>query len=155
MSDIKQLLNSLSEPEKNAIEVIKTFIGIYTPMNEGDGDGLFSGIERYRKLADRLPQAAISSQTLYDFWSKLRLKMHVSMPPTKATELLLPLWGLPNQLAILNRMVNQGNELIQVALAIYREEVAARKSKWAELNQVIEDAAPPPIPTEFNNSLSF
>jgi hypothetical protein len=127
---IDQLLETLHSHEKNAIQVIKIFIEVYTPMNSGEGDGLFSGMERYQMLAERLPQAAVSSQNLFIFWSQLRRKMKVGLPPQKTTEKLLQIWVLPDQLAILNSIVNQGNELMQIALALYREEVKSRKEKY-------------------------
>lgn len=134
-SETEQLLESLSEAEKNAVEVIQTFIGLYSKVNKGDGEGLFSGMARYTNLANRVPLAAMSSSTLMQFWSKLRDKMLVSIPITKSDKILIKLWNLPNQREIIQCLRKESPEIIQIARAIQSTLSAAKKAEWEAIQK--------------------
>ena len=57
-----------------AIAIVKTFISRYSTQ---DGIGLFEGMERYRRLSDRIQLAAPRSIKLKEFWSLLIQEMQV------------------------------------------------------------------------------
>ena len=57
-----------------AIAIVKTFISRYSTQ---DGIGLFEGMERYRRLSDRIQLAAPRAINLKEFWSLLIQDMQV------------------------------------------------------------------------------
>lgn len=142
-SETEQLLESFSESEKNAIKVIQTFIGLYSPMNQGNGVGLFSGMKRHENLVARIPNAAMSSYTLLEFWSKLREKMLVGLPPMKADKMLISLWSLPNQREVIRYLRKSAFEFEQIARQLQSSLSAAKKAEWEAIQkeqEVLEKA---------------
>lgn len=143
LNEVEQLLESLSEAQQNAVKVIQTFIGIYSPANQGNGTGLFSGIKRYEALENRVPLAAMSSFSLFQFWGKLREKMLVGIPVSKSDKLLISLWNLPNQRQIIQSLRKESAEIIQIARAIQSSLSATKKAEWEAIkaeNEALDKA---------------
>lgn len=134
-SETEQLLESFSDSEKDAIKVIQTFIGLYSPMNQGNGVGLFSGMKRHENLVARIPNAAMSSSTLLEFWSKLREKMLVGLPPVKADKMLISIWNLPNQRKIIKHFRTCAFEFEQIARQLQSSLSAAKKAEWEAIQK--------------------
>lgn len=77
MSNLDNLIESLSEPEKKAIYIIKLAIDCY---NSADGSGMFSGPDRYNKLAARIEISAVQANNLPKFWALLLKRMQWQVP---------------------------------------------------------------------------
>lgn len=87
-------------PEFVAIALTRLFIDLYGGANGGEGDGLFSGPERYDRLRSRLTQAAIESFSasgppLRTLWSALVSALQVSLAPSGADGDILRFHRLP------------------------------------------------------------
>ncbi len=109
----------LSEPEKVAILIIKTFMDCY---NQGDGVGLFSGIERYSMLEGRIKIAAVQSQNLMDFWGNLRSKLQVPLTLKKYDSKIVKFWEKTEQVEILQFLAGQAGEAIMIARMLYDQD---------------------------------
>lgn len=70
--DMTGLFMDVSFPEFVAIALVRTFADAY---NSDAGTGLFSGMDRYANLENRLHQAAVCAPTLTAFWNRLTATM--------------------------------------------------------------------------------
>lgn len=129
-NETDMLLESLTDSQKHAIEIMQTFIGLYGSKNKGNGEGLFSGISRYTNLENRVPLIAMSSSTIMQFWGKLCDKMLVSMPTTKSDSMLIKLWSLPNQREIIQVLRKESQQTCIIARTIQSSLSAAKKAEW-------------------------
>jgi hypothetical protein len=75
----------LTEAQKNAVAIMKTFLDCY---NSKDGTGMFSGISRYQILAARTEITATQSQSIFEFWAKLTSKMLINIHPAKLDNII-------------------------------------------------------------------
>lgn len=66
--DIADVFADVRFDEFAATALVRLFIDLY---NSTDGEGLFSGLERYRFLETRLHTAAVVSPTLRSLWNRL------------------------------------------------------------------------------------
>lgn len=80
MSEVKELLATLSQPEQNAVQIMATALDCY---NSKDGSGMFAGVERYSVLAARAEVAAVQSSGLPQFWANLLRRMMWDVPPRR------------------------------------------------------------------------
>ena len=62
-----------------AIAIIKVFIENYTGRDEGEGEGIFRGIERYKRLTQRMEMAAPRAYNLKEFWAILIRDLKVTL----------------------------------------------------------------------------
>ena len=89
---LESLMQQLGFAEFACCALIKLFLDIY---NRGEGEGLFSGMERYRYLETRGSQAATMAVSLREWWdrvvSNLQLGIHAQLHDIELLELL----GLP------------------------------------------------------------
>lgn len=69
-------LETLSGPELLAVLFTAQFPTIYS----GDGEGLFSGTERYQYLTTRLTDGAAASVTLSELWAYASRKLGLTLP---------------------------------------------------------------------------
>jgi hypothetical protein len=129
-NETDQLLESLTDSQKHAVEIMQTFIGLYGSKNKGNGEGLFSGISRHTNLENRVPLIAMSSSTIMQFWGKLCDKMLVSMPTMKSDLMLIKLWSLPNQREIIQVLRKESQQTCIIARAIQSSLSAAKKAEW-------------------------
>lgn len=110
---LADMLGQLAFPEFLAALILRQFADEYNGM---DGTGLFSGMERWNMLGNRVPHAAYTGN-LRAFWSRLTTMMQVGVPATRRDHLLLPLLGVPlgTQLDVLHILRTQGNHLTMLA----------------------------------------
>lgn len=80
------------------IGLIKVFIDRYSAGSTGDdwGTGIFTGVEAYRRLSDRIEMAAPRAATLKEFWSLLLKDMQCG-PIVAETRPLFSLLAVPSQ----------------------------------------------------------
>lgn len=67
-AELADIFRDITFPEFMGVCLVKRFLDTY---NSVDGLGLFTGMERYARLEDRLCQAATVSRTLSAFWDRL------------------------------------------------------------------------------------
>ncbi len=91
-ADLAEIARELSAAEFLATALVRQFIDIY---NSQDGEGLFSGPERYRYLETRLRQAAVVSPTLRALWNRLCVSLQVGIHGGAEDAALFGLLGLP------------------------------------------------------------
>lgn len=84
-----------------ASALLKEFIATYSSK---DGVGLFSGVERYRRLEERFSHAAIQSGNLFDLWGKACASLQVPPPDSDDSKSFLRLLAMPT---VLQQMVLQ------------------------------------------------
>lgn len=97
-ADISEPLADLTLAEYVAVVATWLFVSIYNRRNDGKGEGLFSGMDRYRMLEPRLRQAAVRSHTLRGWWDRLCNDMLVSVHDSRDDEDLIALLFLPRAL---------------------------------------------------------
>lgn len=78
-----------------AAALVREFIRAY---GSGDGAGIFEGAERYRRLEDRITQAATQASTLFTFWGTLCDALQVGAPAHGESESLARILALPSVL---------------------------------------------------------
>lgn len=93
---IAPLLQELRFSQFLACAIFKLFIDIY---NSKEGEGLFSGLARYKYLEERFNHAAVMSNSLLDMWGKASNALGVSPPFKKYQSRLLTLLMLPSVLS--------------------------------------------------------
>ena len=97
-ADISEPLADLTLAEYVAVVATWLFVSIYNRRNDGNGEGLFSGMDRYRMLEPRLRQAAVRSHTLRGWWIASCNDMLVSVHDSRDDEDLIALLFLPRAL---------------------------------------------------------
>ena len=90
--NISELTGRLSAPEWLAVSYVRLLLDIH---NHGEGDGLLSGMERYRMLENRLQTAAVRCHTLHRLWSILTDDLQLGTHPAKYDALIAAFWTLP------------------------------------------------------------
>jgi hypothetical protein len=90
--DMTDMFRDLTFPEFVAIALVRTFADAY---NSDAGVGLFSGMERYANLENRLHQAAVCSPTLAAWWNRLTATMLVPIHGGAGDRALFGLLKLP------------------------------------------------------------
>lgn len=109
---IQGLLETLSPVEQLAAEILKTALDCY---NSKDGTGMFSGVDRYQKLAGRAEIAAVQARKPLDFWSLLLRRMLWPAPPARMDETILALLQQPNATAAINQIASNTAALVMIA----------------------------------------
>lgn len=89
---IAGLTSRLSAPEWLSVAYIRLLLDIH---NRGEGEGLLSGVERYRMLENRLQTAAVRCHTLHRLWSILTNDLQLGTHPAKWDALIASFWTLP------------------------------------------------------------
>lgn len=112
-------MEALSPEQRDAAHLLRLIIRSY------NGRGLFCGPERYHVLEQRLKIAAIQSQSLFDFCSRLIEKMCWDSPARKEDEAFLGAVTSSNQQGVLVALAQQSAMLVMVARYSLQDEVAA------------------------------
>lgn len=86
------VFEQLGPTEFAAAGLLRVFLDAH---NRADGIGHFGGVERYEGWTTRVQQAAIRSDTLPAFWSRLSSLTGVGIAAERHDAVLHPLWGLP------------------------------------------------------------
>jgi hypothetical protein len=113
-ADTFPLLESL----KGAELVAALFVAQVPIMFPGDGEGLFTGMERYRMLSTRLADGAKCCTTLPELWSYLSRKLTLPMFPTYGFEAMRAFFILPKAI--------QGQAIQAISRALELTVMAAR-----------------------------
>lgn len=71
----------------------KLFLDMY---NHEDGEGLFSGVERYRMMETRFSQSAIRVHTLYEFWATACHELQTGINDSRYDKPVLTLLSIPS-----------------------------------------------------------
>ncbi|GIV82729.1 MAG: hypothetical protein KatS3mg051_2083 [Anaerolineae bacterium] len=93
--DIADLFAEVRLHEFAAAALVKLFIARYGGM---EGTGLFEGMERYRRLEERLQQSAVQAGTLLAWWGLLCRSMQVPGTVGEVAPVALRLLTLPSAL---------------------------------------------------------
>ncbi len=93
--DVADIARDLSFPEYVACCLVRLFIDQYNSL---EGQGLFSGMERYSRLEARARLAAISAPTLRAWWNRLCDTMQVGIHGGELDGALLALLTVPSGL---------------------------------------------------------
>jgi hypothetical protein len=109
---------SLLESLKGAELVAALFVAQVPIMFPGDGEGLFTGMERYRMLSTRLADGAKCCTTLPELWSYLSRKLTLPMFPTYGFEAMRAFFILPKAI--------QGQAIQAISRALELTVMAAR-----------------------------
>jgi hypothetical protein len=94
-ADMRPIVESLDFPTFVGTALVRLFIGEYGSRSGGDGEGLFSGAERYGRLEPRVATAASGTSTLRGFWDRLCSQMGVGIHSGVLDTRLVALLGLP------------------------------------------------------------
>jgi hypothetical protein len=117
------ILDSLDAPQKSAVAIIRTLIQAY---NSADGTGMFSGVERYHNLEQRVKIAAIQSRTMFEFMSRIMRSMQWPAPATKWDEQFISHMESAEETAILTALAQSVQSVIMIARHLENETKAAR-----------------------------
>lgn len=82
----------LNMPEWLSAAYIRLLLDIH---NVGDGDGLLSGMERYRMLENRLQTSATKCHSLHQLWSIITTELQLGMHAVRFDEQITAFWTLP------------------------------------------------------------
>lgn len=130
ISKVMELVDSLPQPKQDAIAIIKLALDCY---NSYDGSGLFVGMDRYKKLQERLKISAMNSQeSLFEFWSDLLRRMKWSLPPKSADSLIVYALTGKDEREVLKSILNDTPSLISIARLLHDSDKDTRKALWAE-----------------------
>lgn len=137
--DMAPILQDLSYPEFAAIALARLFIDMY---NAGDGEGLFSGMARYRRLEERARAAAVRSASLPQWWNRLTTDMQVAIHGGSQDEALFSLVSASRgtQEAVLRMLTREHRSI--VSLARYWHDLSKKQSERYAAKAGVEQAAP-------------
>jgi hypothetical protein len=130
-ADTFPLLESL----KGAELVAALFVAQVPIMFPGDGEGLFTGMERYRMLSTRLADGAKCCTTLPELWSYLSRKLTLPMFPTYGFEAMRAFFIIPKALqgqAI--QALSRARELTVMAARMLAESIKVERKTAKDNN---------------------
>lgn len=111
---VSDIFAELTVSEFLASAIMRQFIRGY---NSKDGSGLFSGIERYRRLQERSEFHAIRTTSMYQFWGGLAHDLQVGLPLDQLGDQHAAILGMPKALAqlVLVELVSNATSAIMLA----------------------------------------
>lgn len=129
---LRAFFTDLSAPELLAVGVLKAFMEAFSSR---DGEGIFTGVERYSRLNARVKQAASRTETLRGFWSDLCASMQVS-DDGKADLNLLALLSTPRSLttSVLRTLTDQAETTLMLA-RVWFDAQKTQNARYAEASQ--------------------
>lgn len=115
--DLAPIASTLPFPQFIASAIMRLFIEEYGRRNSGDGEGLFSGIERYSRLEARVKTSATSAGSLLAFWDRLCQQMGVGIHSQGIDGRLTELFGVPTGLGlqVLRAFAEHSRTVVMVA----------------------------------------
>lgn len=113
-TDIQSIFLQMSFVEFVAISFIRLIMDIYNSM---DGVGIFSGLDRYEKLEDRVKIAAIRSFSLHGFWSRACDSLQLPIQSKMEDDDLLAFFALPSGLQqnVLSTIIKEHRAIVTLA----------------------------------------
>lgn len=141
---LTQVMEGESPATFVAIIITKFFIERYA---HGEGEGLFSGVERYTRLESRFKQVATRTNSIKDFWDEVCHALNVpSVSGDKAIDELIRFYSLPKPFAalVLDEIAKH-TQFIRVTAQEWHKEL-----KWLKKNYDMDadsssSAAIPPL----------
>lgn len=124
MSEVKDLIETLSDQEKAAINLVRLSLNCF---NSADGMGMFTGVTRYNVLAGRLEICAVQADSLPKFWSLLLNKMRWPMPPKSADKQILQAINVPDGNGVLRVIATETASIITLARMLHDDDKAAKR----------------------------
>lgn len=117
-----------------AIAIMKVFIDNYTGREDGEGEGIFTGIERYKRLTQRMEMAAPRAYNLKEFWSILVRDLKVSLlsDPSELFQLLAVPSGCHHQ--VLYEIEKSATMIVEMA-RFWREHETLANPEYAKKNK--------------------
>lgn len=94
--DTQPFFQQVTLPQFLGAAFVRLFIDMY---GSEEGEGLFSGMERYRFLETRFRQAAVRSHTLFEFWALACHDLQTGVSGEKYDHKILSLLSMPSSLA--------------------------------------------------------
>lgn len=137
------LLDSLSQPQQDAIRLVKLSLDCF---NSADGTGLFTGVNRYNTLEQRLPLAALKARSIFGFWAALLNIMKWPVPPKYADEKVVEALAVSDPQQVLRTLATEAQAVVMIARMLHDADKATRRAIRAEM-----EAAE--LPPEFHSSL--
>lgn len=132
-SDVAPVFADIAFPEFVAAALVRLFLDIYNGRNGGEGEGVFTGMDRYGRLEARLRQSAVGAHTLRSWWDRLCTSLVVSVHPQSYDATLLTLLSLPRGIQALVLRVLTDNYRSAVALGrIWHTTAKAQSPGYAE-----------------------
>lgn len=125
-ADVVDIFSQLSLAEFVGTALTRTFLDFYNRANGGEGEGLFSGMERYSRLETRLRMAAVVAPTLRSWWNRLCSSLQVSIHGGGDDALLFGLLSVPSGL----------QQLVLRALADDYRSIVALARLWHTQNKL-------------------
>jgi hypothetical protein len=113
-ADIAPFFEELPLSQFLATALLRLFIDMY---GGGEGEGLFAGMERYRRLEERFAQAATRAATLINAWSFVCADLQVGIPDSGENEAVLRLLTVPSTLGglVLRELAENPRTLVMLA----------------------------------------
>lgn len=114
------VLADLGAPSFLAAALLKLFCDLY---NRGEGTGVFSGIERYERLSQRVKVAATRTGGLRQFWDVMLTTLECPISPGDSDHDLFRFFALPTglQLLVLRALVKEHASLVAIARSWHSE----------------------------------
>jgi hypothetical protein len=112
--DLLDVFRSLKFSEFAATSLVKELIDIYNSL---DGEGLFSGMNRYEMLESRLRSASVRSFTLPRLWSLVTKDLKLPIHGGKHDRALVDFFGLPLpiQESVIMAIVKEYRSIVTIA----------------------------------------
>jgi hypothetical protein len=141
--EVAPFLEAVSLPQFLGASLVHWFVKLY---GGGEGSGLFSGMERYRRLEERFRHEAICANTLMEFWSLACASLQVGMASGVHDRDLLSLLSVPSSLAglVLQELADKPRVLVVLGREWAMEEKCldstyARKAKRAASSGAVQE----------------
>jgi hypothetical protein len=149
--DIADLFAEVTLPQFLAVAALHEFITRYGGQ---DGNGLFSGTERYRRLEERFQQSAVQAHTLLELWGMACNSLQVPNVDHGRDANLLRLLNTPAALAglVLKTLADTPRPLVMLA-RLWGEQAKLQNEAYATKAGVAKSSAESvrlayPIPAE-------
>lgn len=112
--------SDLSLPEFLATALMRTFLDLH---NRGEGEGLFTGLDRYARLEARVNQAATGVPTLRGWWARLARLLGTDVHGGEHDAALLSLLMVPRALQqlALAELVDQTRTMVSLGREWHNE----------------------------------
>lgn len=112
--DIADLFTEVTLPQFMAAAILHEFV---TRYGGGDGNGLFSGTDRYRRLEERFQQSAVQAHSLLELWGMACNSLQVPNVDHGRDANLLRLLNTPAALAglVLKALADTPRPLVMLA----------------------------------------
>jgi hypothetical protein len=130
MSKTSELVASLTPAQQHAIGIIKLSLDCF---NSAEGTGLFSGVERYNMLADRVQICAVQADNLPRFWALLLRRMQWPVPPKYADTRIVEALSAGDDRAVLQVLATETASVITLARMLHDEDKASRRALREEM----------------------